>query len=64
MYKKIKNRLTNIKWVSVISDVLLVLGIILITIGAYKIYIPLGYIILGICFLAFAFFIGVKGVKA
>ena len=38
-----------------LDDILLIIGIALISIGVFKIYIPLGYIILGICIIAFAF---------
>lgn len=44
-----------------IDDALLIIGIILLSIGVFKIFIPAGYIILGICFIAFAFFIAKKG---
>jgi predicted tellurium resistance membrane protein TerC len=37
------------------DDVLLFIGIALISVGVFKIYIPAGYIILGICIIAFAF---------
>jgi predicted tellurium resistance membrane protein TerC len=44
-----------------IDDILLIIGIILLTIGTFKIFIPAGYITLGICFIAFAFFVAKKG---
>ena len=44
-----------------IDDILLIIGIILLSIGVFKIFIPAGYIVLGICFIAFAFFIARKG---
>jgi hypothetical protein len=44
-----------------LDDISLVLGTILLSIGVFKIFIPAGYIILGICFIAFAFFIAKKG---
>lgn len=44
-----------------IDDILLVAGIILLSKGVFLIYIPAGYITLGICFIAFAFFIAKKG---
>lgn len=37
------------------DDILLFIGIILISIGVFKIYIPAGFIALGICIIAFAF---------
>ena len=43
------------------DDILLIIGIILLSVGVFKIFIPAGYIILGICFIAFAFFIAKKG---
>jgi uncharacterized membrane protein YiaA len=44
-----------------IDDILLIIGIVLLAIGVFNIYIPAGYITLGICFIAFAFFIAKKG---
>jgi len=44
-----------------IDDILLIIGIILLSMGVFKIFIPAGYIVLGICFIAFAFFIAKKG---
>lgn len=43
------------------EDILLIIGIILLSTGVFKIFIPAGYIVLGICFIAFAFFIAKKG---
>jgi len=43
------------------DDILLIIGIILLSVGVFKIYNPAGYITLGICFIAFAFFIAKKG---
>jgi len=43
------------------DDILLIIGIILLAIGVFKIYIPAGYIVLGICCIAFAFFVARKG---
>ena len=43
------------------EDILLIIGIILLAIGAFKIFAPVGYITLGICCIAFAFFIARKG---
>jgi uncharacterized membrane protein SirB2 len=43
------------------DDFLLIIGIILLATGTFKIFIPAGYITLGICFIAFAFFIAKKG---
>lgn len=40
-----------------LDDILFIAGFILLSIGAFKIFIPLGYIVLGICLIAFAFFI-------
>jgi len=45
----------------IMDDILLVIGCILLSIGVFKIFIPAGYIVLGICFMAFAFFIAKKG---
>jgi len=45
----------------ILDDMLLIIGVILLAIGVFKIYIPAGYIVLGICFIAFAFFIAKKG---
>ena len=42
-------------WLDVI---LLVAGMVLISIGFYQIYIPIGYIVTGGCFIALAFFVG------
>jgi hypothetical protein len=39
-----------------IDDILLFIGMILISIGVFKIYIPAGFILSGICFLALAYF--------
>jgi len=36
------------------DDLLLIIGVILLSIGVFKIYIPAGFIILGICFISFA----------
>ena len=44
-----------------VDDVLLIIGIILLSVGVFRIFIPAGYIVLGICFIAFAFFIAKKG---
>jgi uncharacterized membrane protein SirB2 len=44
-----------------VDDILLIIGIVLLAIGVFKIYVPAGYITLGICFIAFAFFIAKKG---
>lgn len=43
-----------------IDDIVLIIGIILLSIGVFKIFIPAGYITLGVCFIAFAFFIAKK----
>jgi hypothetical protein len=55
------------KWLSAIflhagDVVFLIFGFICISIGAFIIYIPAGWITLGLCFLALAFFIGKKQV--
>jgi len=44
-----------------VDDILLIIGIILLSVGVFEIFIPAGYIVLGICFIAFAFFIAKKG---
>lgn len=56
---KIKNIISNLfKILSMIlDDIFLIIGIVLIAVGVFKIFIPAGYIILGICFIGFAFFI-------
>jgi len=43
------------------TDILLIIGLVLLSIGVFKIFIPAGYIVLGICIIAFAFFIAKKG---
>lgn len=40
-----------------IDDILLIVGITLLSIGVFEIFIPAGYITLGICFITFAFYI-------
>lgn len=56
---KIKNIINNIfKILSMIlDDIFFIIGVALLAVGVFKIFIPAGYIILGICFIAFAFFI-------
>lgn len=67
MFKKmligIKKTLKTIgnSLIKIIDDILLVVGVTLLSIGVFKIYIPGGYITLGICMIAFAFFIAKKG---
>lgn len=39
-----------------IDDILLLSGVTLLSIGVFKIYIPAGFISLGVCLIAFAFF--------
>ncbi|WP_337969734.1 hypothetical protein [Virgibacillus salexigens] len=39
-----------------LDDILLLIGIALVSYGVFLFYIPLGFIILGICFLAIAYF--------
>lgn len=46
------------------DDIFLAAGIGLLAYGIFLIYVPAGYITLGICFLALAFFIAKKGVIA
>lgn len=43
------------------DDLFLILGVTMLSIGVFKIFIPAGYIVLGICCIAFAFFIAKKG---
>lgn len=43
------------------DDILFAIGMVLLSIGVFKIFIPAGYITLGICFIIFAFLIAVKG---
>jgi len=45
------------EWLDVI---LLIVGMGLISAGAFQIYIPAGFAISGLCFLALAFFVGKK----
>lgn len=51
----------NLIWIKAllkcIDDILLFAGVVLISKGVFQIYVPAGYITLGICFIAFAFFI-------
>jgi hypothetical protein len=54
-------KIFKINLLKFIDDILLIIGIILLSIGFFKIFIPAGYIVLGICFVAFAFFIAKKG---
>jgi len=42
---------------NLLDDILFIVGFILLSIGVFKIFIPAGYIVLGICMIAFAFFI-------
>lgn len=58
--KKIVRNMFDIL-LKIAEDVLLIIGIILLSVGVFKIFIPAGYIVLGICFIAFAFFIAKKG---
>lgn len=59
---KIKNIINNIFNIlsMALDDIFLIIGISLLAVGVFKIFIPAGYIILGICFIAFAFFIAKK----
>jgi len=56
VFKNIRNILSKC-----IDDIFLVIGIVLLAIGVFKIFIPAGYITLGICCIAFAFFIAKEG---
>lgn len=58
--KKIFKVLSN-TFLKYIEDILFLTGIILLAIGVFKIFIPAGYIVLGICMIAFAFFIAKRG---
>lgn len=60
MLKKILKTAGNIL-AKCIDDILLIIGVVLLAIGVFKIYIPAGYIVLGICFIAFAIFVAKKG---
>jgi predicted tellurium resistance membrane protein TerC len=60
LFKKVLKNISNIL-VNCGTDILLIIGIVLLTIGVFKIFIPAGYITLGICFITFAFFIAKKG---
>lgn len=57
--KAIKN--VGVIILKILDDVLLIAGITLLSIGVFKIFIPAGYITLGICLITFAFFIAKKG---
>ncbi|OOM81783.1 hypothetical protein CLPUN_09670 [Clostridium puniceum] len=59
----LKKVLKNIRKIlsKCIDDIFLIIGIALLARGVFKIFIPAGYITLGICFIAFAFFIAKKG---
>lgn len=56
---KIKNIMNNIFEIlsMTLDDIFLIIGIVLLAVGVFKIFIPAGYIVLGICCIAFAFFI-------
>lgn len=56
---KIKNIVNKIfKILSMIlDDIFFIIGVVLLAVGVFKIFIPAGYIILGVCFMVFAFFI-------
>ncbi|MCM3455434.1 hypothetical protein M3685_16030 [Heyndrickxia oleronia] len=43
-----------------IDDLLLTIGLVLLSIGVFQIYLPAGYITLGICFIAIAYFYAKK----
>jgi hypothetical protein len=43
------------------DDIFLIIGIILLSKGFFIIYIPAGYITLGICLITFAYLIAKKG---
>ncbi len=55
------NAVTFLK--KILEDIIALIGITLLAIGVFKIYIPAGYITLGICFMALAFFMGKRGGK-
>ena len=63
MFKKVLKKSKDIISILLkcIDDILFIIGIILLAMGVFQIYIPAGYITLGICFIAFAFFIAKKG---
>lgn len=52
------------KLIDFIDDILLLMGIWFLCRGIFMIYVPAGYIAIGICLLAFAFFIVRKKVIA
>lgn len=61
-----KKRLLKLKCIfknilKYIDDIFLIIGFTLMSTGVFKMYIPAGYIVLGICFIAFAFFIVKRG---
>lgn len=63
MIKKLFKKVLKI-FIDFVDDISLVLGIYFLCKGIFKIYIPAGYISLGICLLALAFFIARKKVIA
>ncbi|MBB6218192.1 hypothetical protein HNQ80_004332 [Anaerosolibacter carboniphilus] len=52
MFKKIKAFFMNY-----VDDMSLILGFTSVSVGVFKIYVPAGFIVLGICFMALAYFI-------
>jgi hypothetical protein len=59
--RKIKNKITILQCLAAWLDVLLLLlGMAFIVTGAFLIFQPVGYIVLGLCFIALAFFIAKK----
>lgn len=59
--KIIKNTLVLL--IKIADDIIFISGIVLLSIGVFKVYLPAGYIVLGICFIAFAFFIARKSAE-
>jgi hypothetical protein len=60
-HETLKDKKVIIKEFAAWLDVVfLIPGMVLMAIGVFKIYIPAGYIMAGLCFIALAFFIGKK----
>jgi len=57
----LKKKINILKCLGVWLDVFLLLpGMVFLSIGTFKIYIPAGYLMIGLCFIALAFFVAKK----
>lgn len=56
-------KLKKIIELGLIEDVMMICGVASLTVGAYMIYKPVGFIVLGLCLLAGAFLMTEKGAK-